>query len=261
MPNQGKIWVTEDPSTLAPALSVNAPLNVGFVDGEMAEPITFSIYTNYASFVHKAEVLIYAPDDVDKIKPIAVLPLDWNTSLTTATVQLAILSHLPVFLREGQSLSYSLRVYDQEGIWDETNYRTIRLLSVANKQKELDRQQENLSLNASHLKNPSIGGNLEAYAVETEIYGENALLIQNIPMSGSRLRVRGNGLEDKFVLKINQQAVPIDTKGQFMAEYILPTGQHQLDVEVADVSGQSVFNNKLDVNVTGKYFFLVGLAD
>ncbi len=261
LPNQGKIWVTEDPSVLSPALSINAPLSVGFADGQIAEPFTFSIYTNYASFVQKAEVLIYAPNDVDRIKPIAVLPVDWQPTLSTATVQWSGRLDLPVALQEGQSLSYSLRVYGQEGLWDETNYRTIRLLSVFNQQKELDRKQESLSLNAARLKNPSIGGNLEAYALETEIYGENALLIQNIPVSGSRVRVRGNGLADKSVLKINQQAVPIDTKGQFVAEYILPTGRHQLDVEVADVSGQSGFSGKLDVNVTGKYFFLVGLAD
>ena len=99
--NQGKIWVTEDPSVLSPALSINAPLSVGFADGQIAEPVTFSIYTNYASFVQNAEVLIYAPNDVDRIKTIAVLSVDWQPTLSTATVQWSGHLDLPVALQEG----------------------------------------------------------------------------------------------------------------------------------------------------------------
>ncbi|WP_189493804.1 hypothetical protein, partial [Formosimonas limnophila] len=68
LPEKGKIWVTEDPAVITPNLSVSAPSSVGFSDGKVAEPVLFNVYTNYAPFIEKAEVLVYAPEDVDRTK-------------------------------------------------------------------------------------------------------------------------------------------------------------------------------------------------
>ncbi|WP_189493921.1 hypothetical protein, partial [Formosimonas limnophila] len=78
LPEKGKIWVTEDPAVITPNLSVSAPSSVGFSDGKVAEPVLFNVYTNYAPFIEKAEVLVYAPEDVDRTKPAAVIPVKWD---------------------------------------------------------------------------------------------------------------------------------------------------------------------------------------
>ncbi len=87
LPNKGKIWVTEDPSVITPNLSVSAPSSVGFVDSKISEPVVFSVYTNYAPFIQKAEILVYAPEDIDRTKPAAVVPVKWDPKLTTANVE------------------------------------------------------------------------------------------------------------------------------------------------------------------------------
>lgn len=72
----GKIWITEDPAVLVPSLTVGAPSSVALANGTILEPIAFSIYTNYAAFVHHAEIRIFDASDVDLTRPAAVLPVN-----------------------------------------------------------------------------------------------------------------------------------------------------------------------------------------
>ncbi|WP_189493944.1 hypothetical protein, partial [Formosimonas limnophila] len=224
-------------------------------------PVLFNVYTNYAPFIEKAEVLVYAPEDVDRTKPAAVIPVKWDPKLTTVNVEWSGEWNQSIKLQENQVLSYNLRVYDKDGVWDETSYRTLRLLSLANREKEKDNLRGNVSLGTQQLANQEIGGNLENYVVETEQYGTNALLTQNIQVNGSRVRVRGNNIPEGYTLSINGNSVPVDTKRQFVVEYILPVGKHQLQVQTMKPGASEAMVSALDVDVTGKYFFLVGLAD
>ena len=60
-------------------------------------------------------------------------------------------------------------------------------------------------------------------------------------------------------LKINGQSYPVDLERKFAAEFLLPVGKHSFDVETG--TGNQVAHRQLDVEVTGKYFFMVGMAD
>ena len=261
LPKNGKIWATEDPSLLVPTLSVSSPDSVAFADGKIAEPVIFNIYTNYAPFIVKAEILVYGPDDVYKSTPIAAIPVNWSPNITvTATEWLGELSR-KIKLKENEALSYNIRVYDKNGAWDETNYKKIRLLSLINREKEKNNLKNNTSLSVLNQANQTIGGSLENFIVEREQYGANELLIQNIPVIGSRVRLRGNNISDGYTLSIDGNWVPVDAKGQFIADFILPVGNHTFDVVIKKPDDRESIKTTLDLNVTGKYFFLVGLAD
>jgi hypothetical protein len=261
LPKNGKIWATEDPSLLVPTLSVSSPGSVAFVDGKIAEPILFNIYTNYAPFIVKAEISVYGPDDIYKTTPIAVIPVRWSSNISVTTTEwLGELSR-KIKLKENETLSYNIKVYGKDGSWDETNYKKIRLLSLANREKEKNNLKSNTSLSVLNQANQSIGGSLENFIVEREQYGANELLIQNIAVSGSRVRLRGNNIADGYTLNIDGNWVPIDEKGQFIADFILPVGNHKFDVIIRKPDDKESINTTLDLNVTGKYFFLVGLAD
>ena len=94
---------------------------------------------------------------------------------------------------------------------------------------------------------------------------------QNIPFYGSRIRIQGRNLPEGHGLTINGESYPVDLERKFVAEYLVPVGRHDFDIEVqggaprldgAPVSSDSQSaKHVLSVDVTGKYFFGVGLAD
>ncbi len=93
------------------------------------------------------------------------------------------------------------------------------------------------------------------------VYGRNELEKQNIPMYGSRVRLHGQDVDKNFALQVNDRMVPIDTEGKFAVDYMLPVGQHNLDVEFMDQN--CVVRDQADVavEVDGKHMFIVALAD
>ncbi|MEM9058520.1 MAG: OmpA family protein, partial [Pseudomonadota bacterium] len=94
-----------------------------------------------------------------------------------------------------------------------------------------------------------------------EIYGANQLVQQNIPMRGSRVRLHGRDVGNHAGLVIGGKPMPMDVNGDFTVEYLLPTGEHMLDVGFADSNGRVVEQTEVPANVTGKYMFMVALAD
>ena len=63
-----------------------------------------------------------------------------------------------------------------------------------------------------------------------------------------------------MAVRINGQVVPVDSDGDLAYETILPVGQHQLFLDLVPVAGD-VWPMELSVDVTGKHWFMVGLAD
>ena len=257
----GKIWITEDPAILVPSLTVGAPSSVALANGTILEPIAFSIYTNYAAFVHHAEIRIFDASDVDLTRPAAVLPVRFAPGVNTASLswsgELPALQHR---LREGERLTYVLRVFDEHGRWDETLPQYVRLLSEQERQRELARQRSSTTLQDQFASQAS-ERSLESYLVDTEQYGANALAIQNINLSGSRVTVRGQALPVGTSVMINGVAAPLTEDGQLLVEYVLPIGRHRFSLDIRDGVSAKRYQRQLEVDITGKYFFLVGLAD
>lgn len=98
---------------------------------------------------------------------------------------------------------------------------------------------------------------LDGYAA---LISRNDLSQRRIPIYGSRVRVHGNNIGAENRVWLNGEQVRLDTTGAFVAEFILPLGQHQVDLHVADINAVHL-ETQLPVDITGRYAFMVGLAD
>ncbi|MET1161823.1 MAG: hypothetical protein ABWY48_04715, partial [Pseudoxanthomonas sp.] len=105
-----------------------------------------------------------------------------------------------------------------------------------------------------------------------DVFSRNGLRQQNIPIYGSRIRIQGRNLPEGYGLKINGESYPVDLERKFVAEYLEPVGQHAFDIELqggaprldgepVTAAQASTTHHTLNVDVTGRYFFGVGLAD
>ena len=65
--------MTEDPKGAEPRVAVHAAEVGAAENGRLAVPLSFYVYTNYASFIARAEIQIYHGDDIDLIEPLAVV--------------------------------------------------------------------------------------------------------------------------------------------------------------------------------------------
>ena len=88
----------------------------------------------------------------------------------------------------------------------------------------------------------------------------NNLTRQTIPMQGSRVRLHGQGLGHDAQISVDSAPIPVGPEGKFAAEYLLPIGKHQFNVEFSGTSGR-VDNRQVDIEVNGKYMFIAALAD
>ncbi|MEE9342086.1 MAG: hypothetical protein V3V12_00460, partial [Gammaproteobacteria bacterium] len=236
LPDGGVIWITTDPANNQPHLSVNAPAFSKMDNGKLNQPVSFTVYSNYGSFIDRWELDLYlsSGDQVKPVKRIMGKQLS-NTQIITWDGSLDG-NHALSFV----DYSYVLRVYDAAGRFDETAPAILRLGSGS----QYD-SQDALS---------------ETTESANEIYGESQLVKQTIPLAGSRVRVYGSDLAEGHALSINGDIVSIDSNRNFVVESILPAGSHNFDIAVTDAEGGE-WNKKLSAEVTDKYFFMVGLAD
>ena len=95
----------------------------------------------------------------------------------------------------------------------------------------------------------------------TRIYGTSQLALQTIPLRASLVRIHGIDPQGHHSLYIDGDPVPLDREGKFAVEYLMPIGTHSFKVDRTDAFGQVDDHTELPVELTGKYMFLVGLAD
>ncbi len=91
-------------------------------------------------------------------------------------------------------------------------------------------------------------------------YGESTLADQNIRVSGGTVTVRGAGIAPGHTVWVAGHQVPVDAKGNFIAEELLPTGAHTVEVAVLDPDGNGVLYLR-DLEFTPKDRFYFGMAD
>ena len=250
LPNGGAIWATEDPALGQPELSVSAPGMVAFDGSTITQPVQFYLRSNYPDFAQRYELAIFRSSDVDLIAPIATVPMD-----VAAVSRVEWDGALPAGqrFRAGDELVYVLRAYDAEGRFDETQPRTLQLV----RPEEAERGAQMLRDSTQRTLGTSLSTQqaLDQSLVDS-VFSSNGLRQQNIPIYGSRVRVQGRNLPEGQQLTINGESYPVDLERKFVAEYLVPVGQHAYKVEVGDG-----YAGTLDVDVTGRYFFAVALAD
>ena len=140
-----------------------------------------------------------------------------------------------------RQLKYLLRAYDAKGNFDETDARPLWLYHEASPGK------------FAKSDKPSTQALLAAY-------GENDLARQQIPLGSGSVKVQGSGIPAGHKVWVAGREVPVDPKGNFIAEEVLPNGTQTVEVAVLDDAGNgSVYLR--DLEFKRRDMFFVGIAD
>jgi uncharacterized repeat protein (TIGR01451 family) len=120
LPGGGDVWATEDPTIVEPQLAFDGPDLLPVANGRISQPATFYVYSNYAAFVERAELIVYRATDADRVDPLAVVPIADLRGYTRVAWDGA--TDEPV--ADGDEVAIVLRVYDAQGRFDETRAAT-----------------------------------------------------------------------------------------------------------------------------------------
>jgi flagellar motor protein MotB len=202
--------------------------------GPDASVVRFRMYSNYASFIKRAEIRIFDQQQSLQDVPLKIITVD-DAGLAQWQPEKEI---LPGPARE---LKYLLRAYDGKENFDETDARPLRLYREQSP-KDVAKSEE-----------PSARELLAAY-------GANDLARQQIPLGSGTVKVQGSGIPAGHTVWVAGHQIPVDPQGNFAAEEILPTGTHTVEVGVLDDAGNgSLYLRDLEFKRTD--LFYVGVAD
>jgi len=205
------------------------------------QPVRFTTYTNYPRFIERAEIRVFTQDQSTQQKPLSVIPVviggttEWlvpplGDSLLRVTTDLA----KPKFL------TYVLRVYDHRGRFDETKARRLDI-SATPPDVKVDSEQL-------------------ARDLERAAYGDNTLILRNIPIDGGAVTVSGKNVPPDDKVYVQGMPIPVDGQQHFVAREILPRGPEQVSVKILNDRGEGLeFTRNLSIAVDDSFF--VGLAD
>ena len=231
-----QIQFKHDSLKLEPRLNVTAwPRTIRYQDladtAGAENLVRFRLYTNYRSFIERAEVRIF--DDKQSLRdtPLAVIAMDadgraqWQAEFETISAP-------------GRKLQYLVRVYDAAGHFDETTRQPLWVVDQVD---------------------PAAGdGDFEQELLAG--YGESRLANRNIPLRGGTVQAHGSAIPADHSVWLAGYAVPVDAKGGFVAEEILPEGMHTVEVAVLDKFGNGELFLR-DLALQKSDWFTVGIAD
>ncbi|HWR14927.1 MAG TPA: OmpA family protein [Terriglobales bacterium] len=210
-------------------------LAVADIDGSpAASTVYFRMYTNYAAFIRRAEIRIFEQDQSLQAKPVEVIDID-DTGFAKWRASAEILAG------PARELKYLLRAYDAKGNFDETSARPLLIYRESSPAKLL----------ASDGPPP-----VELLAA----YGDNDLVRHQIPLGSGTVDVQGTGVPAGHTVWVAGRPVPVDGKGSFIAEEILPSGTHTVEVAVLDDAGNGSLYLR-DLEFKRKDLFYLGVAD
>jgi len=231
-----QIQFKHDSLKLEPRLNVTAwPQTIRYQDLEdtaFSENLAyFRLYTNYRSFIERGEVRIFEEAQSMRDKPIAVVAMDADGMAQWQP-------EFEFFSAPVRKLKYLVRVYDKKGRFDET---TPQPLWVAD---QID----------SSVAEADPGKKLLAG------YGESRIASRDIPLRGGTVQAHGTAIPEGHGVWMAGYAVPVDEKGSFVAEEILPEGMHTVEVAVLDKFGSGELFLR-DLALKQSDWFTVGIAD
>ena len=234
--DHAKIEFKYDNLRVEPRLNVTAwPASIRYRD--MTETafaenlVRFRLYTNYHSFVKRAEVRIFDEARSVNDTPLAVIPMNGEGMAEWR-------ADFPSFSAPVRELKYLVRVYDGNGNFDETTPQPLWVIdridpsvAKADPDKEL------------------LAG-----------YGGSRIARRNIPLSGGTVQAYGSAIPAEHRVWLAGYPEPVDGKGRFIAEEILPKGMHTVEVAVLDKSGNGELFLR-DLPLKKNDWFTVGIAD
>lgn len=234
--DQAQIQFKYDSLLQSPRLNISAwPRSLRYADvaeTDFAENrVDFQLYSNYRNFFDRAEVRIFAEDQSLYAEPLAIINLDQNG-------QGFWLADFPDYRAPGVSLKYLVRVINGDGQFDETDPQTLWIID----------QVDPVVVMANPRRELLVG------------YGESRLSVRHIPVHGGAVQVFGQAIPAAHAVWLAGYPVPVDDKGRFVAEEILPSGLHTVEVAVLDPSGNGELYLR-DLQLKRNDWFSVGIAD
>ena len=245
----GRFWISQNPTTLDRMLGLKVPASAMVEQGRLEHPIKISVVTNYAEFIDRWELRILSDDGAFDSEPLHTLQgtlagtktdIEWDGNFKAEEL-------IDTAVKEGESYSIALRVYDRYGKFDQTAASTIKIHSKAS---ESDNAEGSESVAALSVKN----------LTDEQEQFSNEFAQQSISVFGSTVTVRGQDIRDVKSVEVNGEKVPVVNNDSFSVQYILPPGAHEFDIKAQQKSGIEV-EETLAVDVKPGYFFMVGIAD
>lgn len=190
--------------------------------------ITFLATANYPGFIERSEIRIYAQrDEHTRRRPIAVIPVKINGEARWT---------MPA--AEGmRDFTYVLRVYDRRGRYDETVPLTLSRTDRNDVRPE--RREEAVA--------PGMG--------------EDRTAVRNIPVSGGAVTIYGRNIPPGYRVEAFGEHIPLDPDQSFVAQRILPPGDHDVDVSVEGDAKKGALHFSRYINIPQNDWFYVALAD
>ncbi len=222
-----RLSVTSKPSSVA------VPAAGG--EGAASSTVRFATYTNYAHFIERSEIRIFARGESREARPLAVIEVgadglaEWQPDAQQ-------------FAGPVRELQYVLRAYDAEGRFDETSPQPLWLI---------------------HGSGAAGGANEPAAGKDALLagYGESGPLARSIPLGNvGTVQVHGRGIPQRHSVSLAGAAVPVDEHGSFAAEVLLPAGMHTVEVAVLDEAGNGELFLR-DLRFAENDWFYMGVAD
>ena len=234
--SQPRLSVTSQPTSLA--LQPSA-------DGlSAASPLLFKTYNNYPHFIERTEIRIFDRGQSLRAQPLDVVEVgpdglaEWQPTV-------------PRFAAPRRELQYVVRVYDEQGRFDETAPQSLWMI--------LEQPQPADLAHADHVPTDALDPSRRDALLTG--YGESGLIIRNIPLGNvGTVTVEGSGIPPGHAVWLAGTPVPVDGRGNFAAEAILPSGLHTVEVAVLDQDGNGELFLR-DFDFQQDEWFYVAIAD
>jgi len=199
--------------------------------------VSFKSYTNYSHFIVKSEIRLFISEQSTREEPLAVVKLDQQGEAEWQ-------AKYEEFVAPQIELKYVLRVYDKQGNFDETRPQSLWLVN--------------------HLKNTPVKYTPEdSKQSAPELmhgFGDTRIALQTIALNGGLIKVTGKSIPADHSVWFAGRPVPVNDKGEFISEAIIPFGIHSVEVALLDQSGNGELYFR-DLELKNKDWFFVGLAD
>ncbi len=222
----GVVWTTSDPLINESHLEIKADI----LYLESPDSLKFYTYNNYSDYISRYELLIFSKNDQNHLIPLKLIE---GKNLPTEIIW-KVHKEKQITINSQKNLFYALRVYDKDGHYDETTTKQLFIKESKKKNAYQD--------------------------IEGEIFGKNAIKTRTIPISGSRVRVYGEGISPNSILKIDEQEIRVGKNGKFVYEKIKNAGKYDIPISIMTGIG-TVYEKELSIDVKENHIFLVGLAD
>ena len=205
---------------------------------DVASSVFFRMYTNYSSFIDRAEIRVFEPGQSLESEPLDIVEIDLEG--VAQWIMPADDFRVPI-----DRLAYVLRAYGKDGNFDETSPQPLWV--VYDQDETLERTDEEPAP-------------VEPDPALLSAYGEDRLGLHNIGLSSGTVSVRGSGIPAGHEVWVAGRPIPVDESGSFVSEEILPEGAHTVEVAILDDEGAGELYLR-DLEFEQKDWFYVGMAD